>query len=392
MTSKRIGLALSGGGYRALVFHLGILARLASDNLLEEVSFVSTVSGGSLAAALIYATNSYKWPSSQTYLNQVIPEIRRFLPEHNLAQEIRSHILRNPSTWFRRDSNRLAQVLSSKWDINPPIQAILDHPRWIINATCYETSKNWRFMSRRMGDYDFGNTMNPDVPLALAVAASAAHPLVGPVAIDTTPFQWEKFQQGSSKETYSITPQYEKVSLLDGAFYDNLGTEALMKLDPKLQLRSGVGFLIVSDASRPISAPKYWFGHPSLLRSFNITAKQAHSLRTRIVMNFLINEPTKGRYMKLGNHADYILKKAGKAHHIENLRPQSLPADEVKRVQSIDTLDTSMTAERFDLVFRHGYEIADLTLYAHGFDGDGYDFKGYSQLDLEPIPQVSAMV
>ena len=156
MTSKCIGLALSGGGYRALVFHLGVLARLASDNLLEEVSFVSTVSGGSLAAALIYATNDYRWPSSQAYLNQVIPEIRRFLPKHNLAQEIRSQILRNPPAWFRRGSNTLIQVLSSKWDIKPSIQAIPDHPRWIINATCYETSKNWRFMSRRMGDYDFG--------------------------------------------------------------------------------------------------------------------------------------------------------------------------------------------------------------------------------------------
>ena len=378
MTSKCIGVALSGGGYRALVFHLGVLARLASDNLLKEVSFVSTVSGGSLAAALIYAANDYCWPSSQTYLSKVIPEIRRFLAEHNLARELRSQILRNPSTWFRRGSNGLTQVLSSKWGIRPSIQAIPDHPRWIINATCYETSKNWRFMSRRMGDYDFGNTMNPDVPLALAVAASAAHPLVGPVTIDTTPFQWERFQPGSSKETYSITPKYGKVSLQDGAFYDNLGTEALMKFDPKLRLRSGVDFLIVSDASTPISAPKYWLGHPSLLRTFDITAKQAHSLRTRLVMNFLINEPTKGRYLKLGNRAEYILKQANKVHDLAELCPQTLPDDKINTVRSIDTLDTNMTAEKFDLIFRHGYEIADLTLYAHGSDEDGYDFKGYS--------------
>ena len=85
MTSKCIGLALSGGGYRALVFHLGVLARLASDNLLEEVSFISTVSGGSLATALVYASNDYQWPSSQIYLDEVVPEIRRFLPRHNLV-------------------------------------------------------------------------------------------------------------------------------------------------------------------------------------------------------------------------------------------------------------------------------------------------------------------
>lgn len=41
-----IGIALSGGGYRATVFHLGVLARLSEDNLLDQISFISTVSGG----------------------------------------------------------------------------------------------------------------------------------------------------------------------------------------------------------------------------------------------------------------------------------------------------------------------------------------------------------
>jgi hypothetical protein len=41
----RIGLALSDGGIRAAVFHLGVLRRLASGHLLENVSIVSTVSG-----------------------------------------------------------------------------------------------------------------------------------------------------------------------------------------------------------------------------------------------------------------------------------------------------------------------------------------------------------
>ena len=54
---------------RAGVSPWHVLARLASGNLLEEVSFVSTVSGGSLAAALIYAANDYRWPSSQIYLS-----------------------------------------------------------------------------------------------------------------------------------------------------------------------------------------------------------------------------------------------------------------------------------------------------------------------------------
>lgn len=377
MKSRCIGLALSGGSYRALVFHLGVLARLASDDLLEEVSFISTVSGGSLGTALIYATNDFQWPSSQTYLNKVVPEIRQFLSNHNLVREIRSQLLRNPAAWLRRGGNKLALVLTSSWGIKPSIQTIADHPRWIINATTYETRKNWRFMSRRMGDPEFGYAMNPEVPLAVAVAASAAHPMIGPIMIDTSPFRWEKYVQGSQKETYNITPKYKKLLLWDGGLYDNLGTEALMKTGSKL--RPGVDFLIVSDASAPISVPRYWLGYPSLRRMADIMATQVQSLRTRIIMDFLINEPTKGRYIKLGHHADYILNNAKKAHDIVELSSQTLSDERIDPVRNIKTEDTHMTYEKFDLIFRHGFEVADLTLYAHGSDDDGYSFRGYNQ-------------
>ena len=55
----KIGIALSGGGVRATVFHLGVLARLAEDSLLESISFISSVSGGSLAAGLVYGASDY---------------------------------------------------------------------------------------------------------------------------------------------------------------------------------------------------------------------------------------------------------------------------------------------------------------------------------------------
>ena len=43
----KIAIALSGGGVRATVFHLGVLARLTRQSLLESVTLLSTVSGGS---------------------------------------------------------------------------------------------------------------------------------------------------------------------------------------------------------------------------------------------------------------------------------------------------------------------------------------------------------
>jgi NTE family protein len=52
--TPKLGLALSGGGFRAAYFHIGVLARLAERGLLREVEVISTVSGGSIVGVLYY--------------------------------------------------------------------------------------------------------------------------------------------------------------------------------------------------------------------------------------------------------------------------------------------------------------------------------------------------
>ena len=47
----KIGLALSGGGFRASIFHLGVIRRLEELGIMKQVSVVSSVSGGSIVAA-----------------------------------------------------------------------------------------------------------------------------------------------------------------------------------------------------------------------------------------------------------------------------------------------------------------------------------------------------
>jgi hypothetical protein len=51
MHLEKIGLALSGGGFRAAAFHLGVLKRLRELGLLDRVAVLSTVSGGSIVGA-----------------------------------------------------------------------------------------------------------------------------------------------------------------------------------------------------------------------------------------------------------------------------------------------------------------------------------------------------
>src|SRR3954447_23547322 len=87
---NRIGLALSGGGIRAAVFHLGVLRRLASERLMEDVSAVSTVSGGGLATAAIFSEAGMKWPTSDAYLGSVYPKLRQLITAADLLASNRS--------------------------------------------------------------------------------------------------------------------------------------------------------------------------------------------------------------------------------------------------------------------------------------------------------------
>lgn len=50
----KVGLAFSGGGFRASLFHIGVLARMAELDLLRHVRVLSTVSGGSIIGAYYY--------------------------------------------------------------------------------------------------------------------------------------------------------------------------------------------------------------------------------------------------------------------------------------------------------------------------------------------------
>lgn len=73
----RIGLALSGGGMRAAVYHLGVLKYLAEKKLLGNVKHISTVSGASICMGLIYACNANQWPKDTQLLKQVLPEVKK---------------------------------------------------------------------------------------------------------------------------------------------------------------------------------------------------------------------------------------------------------------------------------------------------------------------------
>src|SRR5690349_21183814 len=141
----RMALALSGGGFRATVFHLGVLARLAEENQLENVTYLSTVSGGSLCAGLVYSLNNFRWPTSKEYKDQVFPQARDILMTKDLKRAMITRALTRILEITDSRADDLSELLQELWGVKIALKDLPEIPRWMINATCYETGKNWRF-------------------------------------------------------------------------------------------------------------------------------------------------------------------------------------------------------------------------------------------------------
>lgn len=374
----KIGLALSGGGLRAAVFHFGVLQRLAQVRQLEQISYLSTVSGASLAIALVYELNKGTWPDSQTYIDEISPQLRKLLTTINLQHALYTKCMYK--FWkvpFAR-ANLLAEVIRDKWGVNFSLKDLPSSPRWLINTTCYETGKNWRFDKKRMGDYQFGYVTNPDFDVANAVAASAALPaIIGPYELETTAYNWVRFPAYDEESFIPIDPILSKVHLWDGGIYENLGIEGLYKIGTGV--RDGVDYLIVSDAGAPLGIQRNRLN--SYLRLINIGMSQSRGLRARAAVNYFRSHPNTGVYLQIGNTVDEIIRRS-KAKLDFNIDCDGvLSPGQVSFLKHMPTHVKQFTTMEFDQLYRHGYEVADTTLFC--YTPDVYSHIPYKQIVKE---------
>lgn len=363
----KIGLALSGGGMRAAIFHLGLLGRLASDDLLGQVTFVSTVSGGSLGTGLVYSLSGKRWPASQEFLGTVAPRARRLMTRTDLQVDAILRLPRRPQHLLYGRAKVLAESIEKLWGVEGLVNELPDEPRWVINATAYESGKNWRFMRKRMGDYTLNHTPEPAFPLASAMAASAAFPiLIGPLVLRTKAFAWSRFTGESRHATLPIESRVPSVHLWDGGVYDNLGVEPLFKSGGRY--RDEYNFLIVSDASTPLGVERP-LPFRRARRLINIAADQVRSLRARQLVEHFSSHPDSGAYLKAGNTARYILEQAGVAEEeVAAAVSSCLSEEDAELALGHKTTLRRPSEEQFNRLYRHGWEVADCTLSAYSPD------------------------
>lgn len=279
-----IALCLSGGGYRAMLFHLGALWRLYETGLLEKAKRISSVSGGSIAAAVL----GLKWKDLPFGAGRRISEFRHVVqPIRSLAGEtIDAEAIILGIALPGRISERVAAAYQHHLFGKATLQDLPDEPRFVINATNVQSGVLWRFMKPYMRDYRVGEVKRPTITLAQAVAASSAFPpVLSPVEMRLDP---DKFTPKSGLDLQR-PPFTSKVVLSDGGVYDNLGLETAWKRYDTVLVSDGGG------KTQPQEEPKNdWARHA--YRVLDLIDNQVRSLRKRQLIDSYLSGTRKGAY------------------------------------------------------------------------------------------------
>lgn len=300
---KPIALALSGGGIRAMVFHLGVLKHLAERGLLESVEKISTVSGGSLLVGLLLQQNNMRWPTSEEFLSHSLPTLRRALCARSLQWGAARQLL-NPRNWgfLLSRANLLALALHHEWRLTATLADLPEVPEWSINGTTAESGKRFRFKRKDIGEYTLGYASATRFPLANALAVSAAFPGgFGPLTMETDEYEWRKRPWDAPLEAAETTsPVFRRLHLYDGGVYDNMGLEPFFDAGRQKSKQEGC-YIICSDAGAPLASgfdmgPLNAF---RLMRVADIMSDQSRSLRVRTLVHYLQQTPSAGAYLSI---------------------------------------------------------------------------------------------
>ena len=356
-----VGLCLSGGGYKACLYHVGALQVLNEKGLLPHLARVASVSGGSITAArlgLVWRRLAFDPQTgiADNFDRLVTDPLRQFCQSAWLATP---SVLKQCIPPFRSAGQRVADgyhrhILDGAALADLPGEG--EGPRFTILATNYETLSAVRFERERVRDWRVGEWKSPDLRLADAVAASSAFPpVLSPFVLKTgsiSLFDNPAGQAGRGQPDLHRPPFTERFELVDGGVYDNMGLEPVWK-------RSGR--ILVSNAGNPLEyeAPLGIQLASQLRRVISLIHRQAETNRVRTLFDLAGRGERKVAYWGLRTDPRQVA---------------DLPAGE--GLDGCDLVDVMMIevnlkplADRaVDLLVRHGRAGALAALSRHGSD------------------------
>ena len=340
-----LALCLSGGGYRAMLFHVGSLWRLYETGILAKLDRISSVSGGSITAAVLGLNWDRLKPAEPYdrawYEDLVVRPIRSLAGETIDAWDvIGGLILPGSINEFIQESYRKHLFGHATLQDLP-----LEPPRFVINATNLQSGVLWRFSRKYMWDYRVGKVEYPRVSLAAAVGASSAYPpVLSPMILEMDPGD---FAPGTGQDLQR-EPYTSRAVLSDGGVYDNLGLETAWKRYQTVFVSNAGGKL------QPQEEPRRDWARQAI-RVVDVIDNQVRSLRVRnLIRSYQVGD-RQGAYWGIGtNIANYQL-------------PDALPCP-LKRTLDLAETPTRLKrldAERQERLINWGYAVCDAGLRKH---------------------------
>lgn len=337
-----IGLALSGGGYRAMLFHAGAFVRLFEMGLLQRAARISSVSGGSIAAAKL----ALEWPrivDRAALFRLVVNPLRGLASVSIDAASALAGVLLPGNA-----AGRVSAAYRARLFGDATLQDLPERPVFVINATNVETGSLWRFGRKRARDWRVGEIAAPGFALADAVAASSAFPpVLSPFVLDTVPSDFTLVEPG-------VDPAFlHDVSLTDGGVYDNLGLETVYKRCRTLLVSDG-GAALATDPSPPSD----WLQHTR--RVLDIIHNQVSSVRKRQLIEAFGRGDRQGAYWGVGTDiGDYGMPDAIDA-----------PLARTRELAAIPTRLRRMDEESQERLINWGYAVCDAAVRRWALPGE----------------------
>jgi len=342
-----VALSLSGGGYRAMMFHVGPMCRLNEIGILRKLSRISNVSGGSITAGflgLVWDKLQFDDAGKAANFSLFVQGMRAMADTTVDAGAVIGGIL-FPGSISDRVAKAYDDVLFKGAKLRDlPDDTGNEAPRFVINATNIKGVVLWRFSRPYMGDYRVGLVDAPDVKLSTAVAASSAFPpILSPLTLPIS--QPVRPTKGADLNRPTYTTE---AVLSDGGVYDNLGLETVKRFST----------LLVSDAGQKITPQEHpdhdWARHS--LRVLDTIDNQVRSLCKRYLIESYERGDHTGTYWGIRtNFADYRLQ----SDPLGCLQRDPVPLAE------IPTRLEKLQRDVQDRLMNWGYAICDAALRAH---------------------------
>jgi NTE family protein len=311
-----IALCLSGGGFRAALFHLGALRRLNEWGILQEVKTITAVSGGSMIAAHLVRTLD-KWRSAPLPVCEW---------DEHVAAPFRAFASRNLSAapvalgWLLFATDAGLRFLARRCEERLTLLKLRDlpeTPRFMFCTVDLVTGRPYVLDRNHEGTWSVGK----------AAAASSCFP-------------------GYFRPLRQTTPHWR--ALVDGGVGDNRGVEPVWKDHSAVIVSDG------GDVLRPTwSRSLFW-----LARSAYVVWNQGQEIRKRWLLSSFLAGKMKGVYWGISSSASHY----GSQSSLFPGYSAALARDVIARVRT--DYDAFSDAEAAVLE-NHGYLLADAGIRTH---------------------------